>query len=353
MINCALTMAHQMQEAVVHAGPRVEIIISPIPKPGSGQLLIKTYFAASNPKDWKRPTLAGQTTMNQGDDVAGTVHGLGSNTQGFSLGDRVAALHSPGALFGTYAEFCIVEAWAAWRVPDTMRMAEAATMPLATMTAGVALWRELGAPWPWTPGPREPIVIYGASSAVGAFAVKLAKIAGLTPVIAIAGNGREFVESLLNSESGDRVVDYRDGEEATVEAIKAVLNGRSVRLALDAISATSSEKVLGRVLNPATGTAKIATVLPLNLADDVQGIKRSFTMSTLVFADTKQAGLNVNANRWLGATMVKLIEMAVADGSLKGHPYEVVEGGLNGIETGLLRLQNGSSAVKFVYDLTG
>ena len=284
--------------------------------------------------------------MNQGDDVAGTVHEVGSNTHGFSLGDRVAALHCPGARFGAYAEFCIVDAWAAWHVPDTMNMAEAATMSLATMTAGLALWRELGAPWPWTPGPREPIVIYGASSAVGAFGVKFAKMAGL---IAIAGSGRGFVETLLDSRAGDRVVDYRDGEEATVRAITAALSGRVLRLALDAISTSSSEKVLVSVLNAATGMAKIATVLPLNPTDEVEGIKRSFTMSTLVFSDAKQAGIGVNANRWLGATLINLIEMAVADGSLKGHPYEVVEGGLDGIQTGLQRLQKGSSATKFAY----
>lgn len=342
-------MPQQMKEAIVHAGPRVEVITSPIPVPGPGQLLIKTQYAASNPEDWKRPTLAGQPAINQGDDVAGLVHGLGPNTHGFLIGERVAALHCPGAPFGTYAEFCVVEAWAAWHVPDTMSMAEAATMPLATMTAGLALWRELGAPQPWTVGPREPLVIYGASSAVGAFAMKLAKIARLSPVIAIAGSGRKFVEGLLDTESGDRFVDYRNGEDATVQDIKAALNGRSVRLALDAISTSSSEKILGMVLDAAAEKAKIATVLPLNPADDVQGIKRSFTMSTLVFGEAKEPDIAVNANRWLGAAMVKIIEQVVADGSLKGHPYDVVEGGLGGIETSLRRLQNGSSAVKFVY----
>jgi NADPH2:quinone reductase len=169
-------------------------------------------------------------------------------------------------------------------------------------------------------------------------------------VIAIAGSGCGYVEKLLDSETGDRVVDHRNGEEATVEAIKAALNGRSVKLGIDAISTTSSERILGKVLNLVLGTAKIATVLPINPADDVEGIMRSFTMSTLVFGDAKQANVGTNANRWLGATIMKLIEMAANDGSLKGHPYEIVEGGINGIETGLRRLQNGSSAVKFVYE---
>ena len=57
----------------------------------------------------------------------------------------------------------------------------------------------------------------------------------------------------------------------------------------------------------------------------------------------------MNANRWLGATIVKLVEMAVTDGSLEGHPYDVIKGGLYEIEKGLQRLQKGSSAVKFEY----
>jgi hypothetical protein len=72
-------------------------------------------------------------------------------------------------------------------------------------------------------------------------------------------------------------------------------------------------------------------------------------MSTLVFVEAKEPDIAVNANRWLGAAMVKIIEQVVADGSLRGHPYDVVEGGLGGIEAGLRRLQNGSSTVKFVY----
>ena len=73
-------------------------------------------------------------------------------------------------------------------------------------------------------------------------------------------------------------------------------------------------------------------------------------MLTLIFGDTKQVNVDRNANRWLEATIVKPIEMAAKDGSLKGHPYEVIESGINGIETGLLRLQRGSLAVKFVYE---
>ena len=342
-----------MQSALVHAGPRVEIVSIGIPKPGPGQLLLKVSFAASNPKDWKRPTLMGQAPLNQGDDVSGAVQALGETVKGFSIGDRVAAYHLPGSPFGTYAEYCIVEAWATWHLPDHMDMAEAATFPMASMTAAVALWRELGIPHPWARDQREGIIIYGAGSAVGLFGVKLAKLSGMSPIIAVAGNAasRKLVASMLDVVIGDRVVDYRQGEEATVQAIGTAVGSAKVRLALDAISSSASESLLGRVLDNSSGNARIATVLPLNVADETEGVVRSFTISPLVFGDASEARMPIGANRWLGATIIKFIEMAVADGSLKGHPYEIVERGLDGIEKGLKMLQAGSAQgpVKYVY----
>jgi NADPH2:quinone reductase len=347
------TTPSTMQSALVHAGPRVEIISTEVPKPGPGQPLLKVHFAASNPKDWKRPTLMGQAPLNQGDDVSGAVQALGDNVKGFSIGDRVAGYHMPGSPFGTYAEYCIVEAWATWHLPDHMDMAEAATFPMASMTAAVALWRELGIPHPWARGQREGIIIYGAGSTVGLFGVKLAKLSGMSPIIAVAGNdaSRKLVASLLDTGKGDSVVDYRQGEEATVEAIGAAVGSAKVRLALDAISSGATESLLGRVLDKSNGNTRIATVLPLNAEDETEGVTRSFTISPLIFGDVKEAGMPIGANRWLGATIIKFIEMAVADGSLKGHPYEIVEGGLHGVEKGLKLLQAGSvkGPVKYVY----
>jgi hypothetical protein len=42
-----------MKEALVHAGPRVELKESPIPTPNASQVVIKVVFSSTNPKDWK------------------------------------------------------------------------------------------------------------------------------------------------------------------------------------------------------------------------------------------------------------------------------------------------------------
>ena len=54
-----------MKEALVHKGPKVEIIDSPIPVPERDQVVIKVVVSGSNPKDWKYPERMDKA-INQG-----------------------------------------------------------------------------------------------------------------------------------------------------------------------------------------------------------------------------------------------------------------------------------------------
>jgi len=42
----------KMKEAIVYAGPKVEIIDSPIPTPSPDQVVTKVIVGGVNPKDW-------------------------------------------------------------------------------------------------------------------------------------------------------------------------------------------------------------------------------------------------------------------------------------------------------------
>ena len=100
-----------MKEAVVSKGPKVDIIDSPIPKPDAGQVVIKVAVSGSNPKDWKMPEwMTELPAMNQGDDIAGTIHAVGEGVTEFRVGDRVAAFHEMMKPHGSYAEYAV--AWA-------------------------------------------------------------------------------------------------------------------------------------------------------------------------------------------------------------------------------------------------
>ena len=72
-----------MKEVLVHDGPRTEMIVSEIPRPGDWQVVVKVEVADSNPKDWK--TWWVSKPINQGNDMAGIVHHVGEGVSEFKV----------------------------------------------------------------------------------------------------------------------------------------------------------------------------------------------------------------------------------------------------------------------------
>ena len=110
------TPTAKMKEAILHKGLKVEIIDSPIPTPEPAQVVTKVIVSGSNPKDWKRPERDGQK-LNQGDDIAGVVHAVGSDVVEFKPGDRVAAFHQMASPGGSYAEYAVSLDHATFHIP--------------------------------------------------------------------------------------------------------------------------------------------------------------------------------------------------------------------------------------------
>ena len=110
-----LTHPTKMKEAILYKGLKIEIIDSHIPTPEPSQVVTKVVVSGSNPKDWKRPE-QGQT-LNQGDDIAGVVHAVGSDVVEFKPGDRVAGFHQMAAPGGSYAEYAVSFDHATFHIP--------------------------------------------------------------------------------------------------------------------------------------------------------------------------------------------------------------------------------------------
>lgn len=69
--------------------------------------------------------------LNEGDDIAGVVEGVGKNVVELKKGDRVAAFHQMGAPGGSYAEYAVAEAHCTFHLPESTTFEDAATLPLA------------------------------------------------------------------------------------------------------------------------------------------------------------------------------------------------------------------------------
>lgn len=279
--------------------------------------------------------------------MAGHIHSVGSNVFEFKPGDRVAALHKFQDENGAFAEYATAPDWTTLHLPHNVSFEQAATMPVAALTAAIMLFVDLGLPAPYAVkegGGEEktPILIYGVTSAVGAYAAKLARLSGLGPIIGVAGRASEFAKTLV-----DHVVDYRQSEDALVAAVEDVLAkeglGTKVRYVLDAISENGSLEATVRFIDP---HGKVCTVLPPKLfAKDGEnfsyppGIREFNGVLPRVFSSHKD---------W-GYIWSRYLSRLLDDGRLKAHPYEVVPGGLYGVLTALKNLKDGkASGMKYV-----
>lgn len=217
------------------------------------------------------------------------------------------------------------------------------------MTSALGLYQRLGLPPPFRPATSStPLVIYGGGSAVGAFAIKLAKASNIHPIIAIAGKSKSFVEGLLDTSKDDVYVDYRDGHEGVVSKIKEALNGQPLLYAYDAISEKGTTSSLLEVLDP---NGAITTILPTKEEDDKR-VKRTMVGSVhdpqLPFA-AKDIKDRQPGDPEFAAAYFALFSRGLAHGWFSGHPYEVVEDGLGGVSKALKDLRdNKASGVKYV-----
>jgi NADPH2:quinone reductase len=278
---------------------------------------------------------------NSGDDIAGIIHSVGSNVWEFKPGDRVASFHEMMTPGGSFAEYAVGWQHTTFHIPHNVSFEQAATIPLAAMTSAIGLHQRLGLPDPWTPAKEAiPLVVYGGASAVGAYAIKLARLANIHPIIAVAGRGEKFVDGLIDRSKGDTIVDYRNGDEAVVKGIKDALKGQNLHYAYDAVSEHNSYTNIVQVLEP---HGHLTLVLP---GKKYEGIPDSVQQSQTMVGEAHKG------DKDYAYIMFRYMAKGLAEGWFTPHPHEVVEGGLEGVETGLRNLKEGkNSGVKYVFKI--
>lgn len=220
---------------------------------------------------------------------------------------------------------------------------EGAAIPLAALTAVVGLFANdrLGLPQPITPATTPiPLVVYGASSAVGTYTLQLASRANIHPLICVAGRAQAHVEKFIDRSKGDTIIDYRKGDAAVVEGIQEALKGQKLEYAFDAVSEKGSFQNICKVLEP---TGKITLVLP---GMDYSAIPEGVRWSTTKVGDAH------GSLKDLAFAYSRLFTRGLQEGWFQAQPQEIVPGGLGGIQSALEKLKDGTaSAVKYVFEV--
>jgi NADPH:quinone reductase-like Zn-dependent oxidoreductase len=144
-----------------------------------------------------------------------------------------------GPTNGAYAQYVVAKADTCITIPDSWSFEDAAQLSVALYTASQTLYQSLRLPLlPARAAPKPtPILVYGASSSVGSYAVQLAKLGGLTVHATCSPRNFELVRGF----GADEVYDYRDPEAP--KKIKDATGGK-LKLAVDAISELGSDKFI-------------------------------------------------------------------------------------------------------------
>lgn len=175
-----------------------------VPTPGAGELLIKVAYCGVCRHDLLTRIGAfprAQLPVVLGHQVSGTVAGLGDDTSGFAIGDRVMTMIFVGCggcencktgrdalcleqtpqflgedYDGGYADYVVIRQRTAIQVPDAVGLPEAAIL---TCTLGTAYHALIGR---GKLGTGQTVVVTGAGGGVGSHAIQIAKAVGATAV---------------------------------------------------------------------------------------------------------------------------------------------------------------------------
>ncbi len=190
---------------------------APRPEPQGGEILVRVHAAGVNPVDWKvregylKDMMPAQFPLILGYDIAGIVEAVGAGVTEFAAGDAVYADMKGGG----YAEYVAFPAEYAARKPQTLDFVQAASLPVAALTAWQALFDhghlEAG----------QTVLIHGGAGGVGHLAVQLAKSKGAHVIATASAHNHDFVRNF----GADEVIDYTTARfEDHVQGIDMVLD---------------------------------------------------------------------------------------------------------------------------------
>lgn len=190
----------------------------PRPDPGPGEVLVKVEAAGVGPWDgWIR---AGKSVLPQplpltlGSDLSGEVVAVGSGVSDLGAGDQVYGVTNP-RFTGAYAEYAVASAAMVSRKPSSLTHVEAASVPVIAVTAWQGLFdhAQLKA--------GRTVLIHGAAGSVGAYAVQLARRAGLQTYATAAMEDISFLREL----GAGTVIDFQTQRfEEAVGDVDAVID---------------------------------------------------------------------------------------------------------------------------------
>lgn len=197
-------MSHPTTAWIAHGGRTGEDAFTaervPVPELRPHDLLVRVRAVSVNPVDTKVLKRLGDGESKQlGYDAAG----VGERVSGFAVGDEVyyaGDISRPG----TNAELHAVDSRIVAHKPANLDWAQAAALPLTTITAWESLFDKLRL----TADSRGNLLVVGGAGGVGSVLIQLAK--ALTGVTVVATASRDESRAFVRELGADQVVGHRN-----------------------------------------------------------------------------------------------------------------------------------------------
>jgi NADPH2:quinone reductase len=178
----------------------------PAPTPGPNEVRVKVAWSGINPSDVK--SRAGIRTKTlpfprivPHSDGAGVVDQVGNGVDPARIGERVWLWNAAWArAFGTAAEYVVLPALQAVRLPDGVDLAAGACLGIPALTAYQAVTVDGGVA-------GKSVLVAGGAGAVGHYAIQFAKLKGARKVVATVSNDEKA--ALARAAGADLVVNYK------------------------------------------------------------------------------------------------------------------------------------------------
>ncbi|KAH6963734.1 chaperonin 10-like protein [Fusarium avenaceum] len=314
------------------------------------EVLVKVSTVAQNPTDVQAfdLNLFGNGAV-LGCDFAGTVERLGKNVSKVVEGDTIAGLLWGGEIkgLGAYSEYTKAHESICFRVPKSISLQEAATVPLASLTAWLALFSKDSLNIDRNESDTT-VLIWGGSSSVGQYAIQIAAISGFKIITTCSPRSFDLVKSF----GATHVFDYNDAD--VVKSIKDA--APNLRYVFDTIGKQTSSTTASQAIDENGGT--LCTVRPdKSFTENVT--KQTKVTPVLVWTafnrviQYKKASFPASEeDHKLGVEFNERLPGWIDEGKIKPNKPKVIPGGLDAVKKGFQEHRDGKiSGYKLVYEL--
>ncbi|KAI9776216.1 MAG: hypothetical protein M1839_000537 [Geoglossum umbratile] len=317
-----------MKALVVEAvGKPIALIERPVPVPEEGEVLIKVTVVGLNPydhrvRDWGL-YVEGRLPVVLGNDIAGVVEQLGPGvTADFKPGDHIFG--QTNYLKGTsdqngLQEYALLDAYTAAKIPSNLTDDDGASLVCNIVASFWAIFgaHGLNLAFPF-PGQKptidyssQTIVIIGAGSNCGKYAVQSCALAGFGTIVTTASKAKN--ESDLLSYGATHVLD-RHAPDIDAQ-IRAVV-GDDLIYAFDAVNV---DHTLGVSVLSSTKRGTLACIVPGKADETKIGEKKAG------YEDKFIQGQSHNQPA-LGAAFWKNLPRWMEQGKIRATGWDVIEG---------------------------